>query len=108
MSGLVRFCDITVGWLSAFLFMLICDALQPPPAPRVMQTMQLENGHIVHWISEPRAECETIRSAIATQSDSVEVASPWGITYRVRRVWCGDYRPSGKQLPSADNQGEKA
>lgn len=55
---------------------------------RVSTTYELDNGRLVTF-STDRSKCEIARAAIeADDGRFVQTTSPWGETYRVRRVWC--------------------
>lgn len=54
----------------------------------VYTTYELENGRLVTFWYD-RSKCEIARAAIeADDGQFVQTTSPWGETYRVRRVWC--------------------
>lgn len=102
-----------LDWAAGVLGVLIVlELAKLPPSDRVTRTMLLEDGQLVHIVSEPRDECRTLRDAIEYEGATVEVSSPWGITYRVRRIWCGNF--AGGTLPpppeeqSIIENGEKA
>lgn len=102
---MTRLVDMAVGAVGVLILGKACSLAFEPDL--VHRTMLLEDGQIVHIVSEPRRECETLRDAISAHGTTVEVSSPWGITYRVERIWCGDYVPDPPSPPTQPQQPER-
>lgn len=86
----LRVLDVALGVVVALFVVHLSNAALEPT--KIVRSMELEDGRLVH-LHDSEPHCLELRRAVDSQDHHVTTRAPWGVTYRVARIWCGDYRP---------------